>query len=164
MINIFFYWSIIALQCFVSFCYVKKWINYMYTYNLPSWTPLPMINILMYFPLLKYKGLGCRLRALCREKISQSGRTGLQLARLLCLSLSPRVCSNSCPLSQWGYLTITSSSVSFSFCLQSFPASGPFPVSWLFALGGQYWSFGFIMYMVKWSHSVVSDSLRPHGL
>ena len=52
--------------------------------------------------------------------------------------LSLRVCSNSCPLSQWCYLAISSHVIPFSFCLQSFPGSGSFPVSWLFAVGGQY--------------------------
>ena len=47
------------------------------------------------------------------------------------------VCSNSCPLSQWCYLFISSSATPFSFCLQSFPTSGSFPVSWLFPSGGQ---------------------------
>ena len=51
-------------------------------------------------------------------------------------ALSSGVCSNSCPLSQWCYPTISSSAATFS-CLQSFPASGSFPVSWLFASGGQ---------------------------
>ena len=45
--------------------------------------------------------------------------------------------SNSCPLSWWYYLTISSSATLFSFCLQSFPASGSFPVSRLFPSGGQ---------------------------
>ena len=40
-------------------------------------------------------------------------------------------------MNQWCYLTILSSAAPFSFCLQSLPASGPFPVSWLFTLGGQ---------------------------
>ena len=62
---------------------------------------------------------------------------GLQHARLPCPSLSPGVCSNSCPSSQWFCLTISSSATLFSFCLQSFPASGSFPLSWLFASGGQ---------------------------
>ena len=44
---------------------------------------------------------------------------GLQHARLPCPSPSPRVCSNSCPLSQWCYPTISSSATIFSFCLQS---------------------------------------------
>ena len=62
---------------------------------------------------------------------------GLQHTRLLCHPLSPRVCSNSCPLSQWCYLTISSSTTPFSFCLQSFPASGSFPMCQLFASDGQ---------------------------
>ena len=62
---------------------------------------------------------------------------GLQHARLLCSPLFPRVCSNSCPLSQWCYLTTSSSVVPFSFCLQSFPASGSFPMSQLFTSDGQ---------------------------
>ena len=60
----------------------------------------------------------------------------LQHARLPCPSPSPRVCSNSCPLSQWCHPTISSSVTPFSSCLQSFPASGSFPVIWLFASGG----------------------------
>ena len=62
---------------------------------------------------------------------------GLQHTRLLCPPLSPRVCSNSCPLSRWCYLTISSSVVPFSSCLQSFPASGSFLLSQLLASGGQ---------------------------
>ena len=58
-------------------------------------------------------------------------------ARLLCPSLSPGVCSDSCPFSRWCYLTISSSAAFFSFCLQSFPASGSFPMSWKFASDGQ---------------------------
>ena len=57
---------------------------------------------------------------------------GLQHARLPCLSLSPGVCSNSCPLSQWCHPTISSSVAPFS-CSQSFLASGTFPMSQLFA-------------------------------
>ena len=62
---------------------------------------------------------------------------GLQHARLPCLSLSPRVGSNSCPLNQWCHPTISSSAVPFSSCLQSFPASGSFQMSHFFTLGGQ---------------------------
>ena len=61
---------------------------------------------------------------------------GLQHARLSC-PLSSKVCSSSCPLSQWCYLIILSSVALFSFCLQSFPASGSFPTSQLFPSGGQ---------------------------
>ena len=54
-----------------------------------------------------------------------------------CPSPCPRVCSNSCPLSRWCHPTISPSVVPFSSCLQSFPASRSFPVSWLFVPGGQ---------------------------
>ena len=64
----------------------------------------------------------------------------LQHARPPCPTPSPRVCSNSRPLSQWCHPTISSSVVPFSYCPQSFPKSGSFPVSWIFALHGQ--SFG----------------------
>ena len=61
---------------------------------------------------------------------------GLQHARFSCPSVSPGVCSNSHPLSQWCYLNISPSAALF-FSIQSFPASGSFPVSHLFASGGQ---------------------------
>jgi len=62
---------------------------------------------------------------------------GLQHTRLPCPSPSPGVCSNSCPLSRWCHPTISSSFVPLSSCLWSFPASGSFPTSQLFASGGQ---------------------------
>ena len=65
---------------------------------------------------------------------------GMQHARLLCPSLSPRVCSDSCLLSQWCHPTISSSAACFSFCLQSFPAPESFWMSCLFTSGG--WSIG----------------------
>ena len=57
--------------------------------------------------------------------------------RLLCPPLSPWICSDSCPLSQWCCLTISSSATPFSFCLQSFPVSESFPTSPFFASRGQ---------------------------
>ena len=62
---------------------------------------------------------------------------GLQHTRLPCLSLSPGVCSNSCPLGRWCHPTISSSVAPFSSCLQSFPASGSFLVSQFFPSGGR---------------------------
>ena len=62
---------------------------------------------------------------------------GLQHTRFLCPPLPPKVCSNSCPLSWWCYLTISTSVVPFSSCFQSFQASRSFPVSWCFASGSQ---------------------------
>ena len=62
---------------------------------------------------------------------------GLQHTRLPCPSLSPGVCSNSCPLGWWCHPTISSSVTPFFFCPQSFPASGSFPMSQLFTSDGQ---------------------------
>ena len=62
---------------------------------------------------------------------------GLQHTRLPCPSSTPRVYSNSCPWSRWCHPTISSSVGPFSSCLQSFPASGLFPVSQFFKLRGQ---------------------------
>ena len=61
---------------------------------------------------------------------------GLQHARLPCPSPIPRVYSNSCPLSGWCHQTISSSIVPFS-CLQSFLASGSFPMIQFFTSSGQ---------------------------
>ena len=62
---------------------------------------------------------------------------GLQHARPLCPTPTPRVYSNSCPLSWWCHPTISSSVVPFSPHLQSFPASGSFPMSQFLTSGGQ---------------------------
>ena len=61
----------------------------------------------------------------------------LQHTRIPCPSPSPRVCSNLSPLSQWCHPTISSPVIPLSSCLQSFPASGSFPVGQLFASSGQ---------------------------
>ena len=69
---------------------------------------------------------------------------GLQHTMLPCPSLSPRVCSNSCPSSQWCHPTISSSVVPFSSCLQSFPATGFFSnESALCIRWPKCWSFSF---------------------
>ena len=62
---------------------------------------------------------------------------GLQHTMLSCPSPTPGAYSNSCPLCWWCHPPISSSVVSFSSLLHSFPASGPFPMSQLFASGGQ---------------------------
>ena len=85
---------------------------------------------------------------------------GLQHARPPCPSPTPGVCSNSCPLSRWCHPTISSSVVPFSFCPQSFPASGSFQMSRLFTSDGQ--SIG-----VSASASVLSVNIQdwfPLGL
>ena len=91
----------------------------------------------------------CMTESLCRRAVintvqfsrsvmSDSLRLhGLQHARPTCPSPTPRVHSNSCPLSQWCHPTISSSVIHFSSQFQSFPASGSFQMSQLFASGGQ---------------------------
>ena len=70
--------------------------------------------------------------------VSNSLRSyGLQHSRLPCPSPTPEPCSNSCPSSWWCHPTISSSVIPFSFCLQSFPVSGSFPMSQFFAWDGQ---------------------------
>ena len=64
---------------------------------------------------------------------------GLQHTRPPYPTPTPGVYPNSCSMSQWWHPTITSSVVPFSYCLQSFPASGSFLMSQLFSSGG--WSF-----------------------
>ena len=68
---------------------------------------------------------------------------GLQHARPPYPSSFPRSCSNSCPLSRWCHPTISSSVIPFSFCLQSFPASGSSNESALCIRWPKFWSFSF---------------------
>ena len=62
---------------------------------------------------------------------------GLQHTRLPCPSPTPGAHSNSCPSSRWYHPTISSSVVPFSFCFQSFPTSGSFPMSQFISSDGQ---------------------------
>ena len=73
----------------------------------------------------------------CSVMSDSSRPHGLQHARLSCPSPSAEACSNSCPLSQWCHPTIWSPVIPFASCLQSFPASGSFLMSWLFVSSGQ---------------------------
>ena len=105
--------------------------------------PLPKLQI----DTLPFWNCCCSVTKLCPTLCGHMDCSphGLQLIRIPYPSPAPRVCSNSCPLSQWCHPTSSYSVAPFSFCLQSFPASGSFS-------------------SVQFSHSVVSKSLRPHGL
>ena len=72
---------------------------------------------------------------------------GLQHARFPCSSLSPGICSNSRQLSQWCHPSILPSVSPFSSCPQSFLTSGSFPMSQLFASGGQ--SIGVLKFQLQ---------------
>ena len=79
----------------------------------------------------------CCLLFSCSVMSDSLGLHGLQYARPPCPSPTPRVCSNSCPLTQWCHPTISSSVIPFSSCLPSFPASRSFPISQLFTSDDQ---------------------------
>ena len=102
----------------------------------PSWTVSPQALPRTDLPLLQTLPYIC-----CWCSVSKPCPTsqphGPQHIRLPCPPPSPWVCSNSCPLSWWCHLTITSSSAALFFCLHTLPSSGSFPMSWLFASGGQ---------------------------
>ena len=80
----------------------------------------------------------------CQAVSYSSQPHGLQHTSFLCPSLFPGLFSISDPLSQWCHLTISSSAALFFFCLQSFLASGSFPMNWLFCIKQpKYWSVSF---------------------
>ena len=87
-----------------------------------------------------YLGIGITV-TLQFSSVAQSCPTlrphGLQRSRPPCPSPTPRIYSNSCPLSRWCHPTISSSVIPFSSYPQSFPASGSFQMSQFFASGGQ---------------------------
>ena len=84
-------------------------------------------------------------------------QAGMQHARPPCPSPTPGVYQNSCSLSRWCHPTISPSVVPFSSCLQSFPASGSFQMSQLFASGGQ----SIEVSVIQICYSVLSDCLQP---
>ena len=87
----------------------------------------------LHFPPLSYYSV-----QFSHSVVSDSLRPHeLQHTRPPCPSPTPRVYSNSCPLSQWCHPAISSSVLPFSSCLQSFPASGSFQTSQFFTVGGQ---------------------------
>ena len=93
----------------------------------------------------QFVSLFCKLHCLllmfsCSVMSSSLWPHGLQDARLPCPSLFPRVCTDSCSLGWWCHPTISSFITLFSSCPQSFPESGSFPMSCLFALDG--WRIG----------------------
>ena len=109
----------------------RHWLLVLYSFGFADWTLLVSFTVLLV----------CSLNFLLlfsRSIVSKSLRPhGLQHARIHCPSPSPGACSNSRPLSRWCHPNISSSVVSFSSHLQSFPASGSSPVSQLFTSDSQ---------------------------
>ena len=105
------------------------------------------------------------LKGCCWCSVTKSCLTlplhGLQDARLLCPPISPGVCLNSCPLKMWCYVTISSSAIPFSFCLQSIPASGSFPMIWFFIKGDQSIGASCHPKYTNSSYSLMSENSNP---
>ena len=100
----------------------KSWLKAQHSEKQRSWHPVPSVQFSLWV-------------------MSDSLRPHeVQLARTPCPSPTPRIHPNPCPLCRWCHPAISSSVVPFSSCPQSFPASGSFQMSQLFASGGQ--SFG----------------------
>ena len=101
---------------------------------------LDLLTVWIWLVLSSWYNLTCFSKFtvnFCCCWVAKSSPTLRQHARLPCPSLSPRVCSNSCPLSHWCHPIISSSVAPFFSCPQSFPASGSFQMSQLFTSGGQ---------------------------
>ena len=132
----------VEFECFCT----KKCIFYVFVYL--SFQIFEFVNLALKFagPLLlnplvpscNFQGLQFSSVQFSRSVVSNSLRPHeSQHARPPCPSLNPGVHSNSCPSSQWCHPAISSFVTSFSSCPQSLPASGSFPISQLFASGGQ---------------------------
>ena len=113
--------------------------------------PILKPRFLLWLSVVDSAGFGCNPSQGLHENlllfshwvVSNSLRPhGLQHTRFLCPPLSPGVYSNSWPLSPC-YLAISSSATLFFSCLQSFPASGSFPMSQRCLRWPKYWSFSF---------------------
>ena len=105
-------------------------------HDLVTESPLP--TDMWYTQVLPSTDITNLLLLLSHSVVSESLQPhGLQHTRPPCPSPTPRVYTNSCPLSWWRNLTISSSVIPFSSHFQSFPASGSFSMNQLFASGGQ---------------------------
>ena len=142
-----------SLSFTISWSLLKLSVHWVGDAIQPSNPLSPSSPLWLHFPQLPPKGLFLNMVKLaarvstykfCCCSVTKSCLTLCDPMdwRLPCPSLSPRVCSDSCPLSWWYHPTVSSSVAPFSSCYQSFSAKGYFPVSWFFVSGG-HWSFNF---------------------
>ena len=116
----------------ISFCIVRD-----YHYYRPSWIFM-CLSFSWAWNKTTFLNIHCPSVKFNHQVMSNSlWPHGKQHARLPCPSPTPGACSNSCPLSQWCHPSTSSSVIPFSSFLQSFPASGSFPMSQFFSSGGQ---------------------------
>ena len=127
-------WGPSSFTCLPSNLNEKLWLLF------PPLEPSSVVSTYPPFQRLQFSSVQCS-----RSVVSDSLQPHEpQYARPPCPSPTPRVHPNPCPLSRWCHPTISSSIIPFSSYTQSFPASGSFWISQLFASGGQsIWSFSF---------------------
>ena len=114
----------------LSFSHVKIYIENVYI-------KIKLFHLFLFLNWIKNHLLNTSVQFSCPVVSNCLWPHGLQHARPPCPSPTPRVYSNSCPLSWWCHPTISSSVVPFSSCFQSFPASGSFQMNQFFTSGGQ---------------------------
>ena len=117
--------------------YVSVWEWLSFNYEL-----LLLCSFLLFLIVLRpwvshFTSLRLQLSSVAQSCLNFWDPHGLQHAWPPCPSPTPGVYSNSCPLSGWHHPTVSSSLIPFSSCLQSFPVSGSFQMSQLFAWGSQ---------------------------
>ena len=112
--------------------YFPKWLHHLYLYQ--QWMSFPVSPYTHQYLLLSFF-ISQFSSVQSFSHVQFFVTHGLQYTRLPCLSPTPRACSNS--YSSVMPSVVSSSVVPFSSCLQSFPASGSFPVSQFFISGGQ---------------------------
>ena len=118
----------------ISYNQSQPWMGQFWLLQLARWIILDKVTVLE----CNHAHLSQVQFSSVQSVVSNSLRSHeLQHARSPCPSPAPRVHPNPCPSSRWYHPTISSSVVPFSSCPQSFPASGSFQMSQLFASGGQ---------------------------
>ena len=133
--------------CFTVFQYIRCWqwgIEFLYYYCISDVAYIYMYDYYMFLTFLSLVTIfGLKSILWYKYQFSHSVMSdslqpcGLQHTRLSCPLPTPGACSNSYPSSWWCHPTISSSVIPFSSCLQFVPASGSFPRSQFFTLGGQ---------------------------
>ena len=117
---------------------VSKIIVYVRMYSLRSNNRSQSVVLSLAALILLVRNTSFQLLLFSHPVVSYSLQPyGLQHTRPPCSSLSPEVCPSSCSLHRWCQLAISSSDALFSFGPHSFPASGTFPMSWLFTSDDQ---------------------------